>query len=190
MLKRLLAILEPQLVPQVQLLTDVDEGEVSIGAKRQRMLRHQVTGRHVCWVDDDDLVSEDYVASLLGAMASNPDCVGFMAANYCLHVQKGNAIYSKKYSDHGQHLENGKVVYTRRINHLTPVRTSIARGIGGFLDLNRGEDTDYSRRLHESGLLKSETFINKVLYTYLYRPHGKRQEQTNERIIEAARLRR
>jgi hypothetical protein len=63
-LKRLVDILRSQANRDIEVLCDIDNGEVSIGSKRQKLLNSAV-GDYVCFVDDDDLVSEDYVDLIL-----------------------------------------------------------------------------------------------------------------------------
>jgi hypothetical protein len=60
-LERLLSVLTPQVVDGVEILIEKDDGESKIGAKRNRLIG-RATGDYVCGIDDDDLVTSDYVA--------------------------------------------------------------------------------------------------------------------------------
>lgn len=70
---RLLSVLNPQLTPEVEILTDSTPG-ISIGAKRNQLLA-RATGQYVVFIDDDDLVSTNYVSLILQAIQNNPDVV-------------------------------------------------------------------------------------------------------------------
>lgn len=61
----------------------------------------------------------------------------------------------------------GNNEYARFNNHLSPIKKSIALQIG-FKDLKFAEDYDYALRLKNSGLIKSEYFINHDMYHYRY----------------------
>ena len=76
LLRRLLDRLEPQLTDEVELLIERDDGDVPIGAKRQRLLE-RAAGKYHCCLDDDDLVNERYVEKLLDACRKGPDVVSF-----------------------------------------------------------------------------------------------------------------
>lgn len=176
LLQRLLAGLQPQLDAagnKVELIVDIDDGAVSIGAKRQRMLE-RATGRYVCFIDDDDLVSDQYIVKILAAVAAVPDadCVGFKVACYTDEKLMGIATHSMRYVKWADIRDGAQRFYERCPNHLSPVRAELARRVG-FQPINWAEDKDYSHRLRP--LLKSEAFIDEVLYTYLHRRKASRK---------------
>ena len=53
-----------------------DKGGKSIGEKRQEGL-NKATGKYVCWLDDDDNISPDYVETLLRLAEKNTDVLSF-----------------------------------------------------------------------------------------------------------------
>ncbi len=55
------------------------KGTKTIGGKRNDLLNKAV-GEYVCFVDDDDDISDDYFTEILKAIESKPDCVGFEIA--------------------------------------------------------------------------------------------------------------
>jgi hypothetical protein len=61
----------------------------------------------------------------------------------------------------------GNKEHLRFNNHLSPIRKDVALKIG-FKDMAFGEDYDYAKRLKESGLIKTEIYINEDLYHYKY----------------------
>lgn len=148
----------------VELVVACDNKEISIGKKRQNLLEAS-NGEYICYVDDDDWVSDDYVDSLLGAIRENPGVhgVGFLVR--CTvngsNPQLGRAsVRYKKWGDH----QDG-VRYVRPLYHKTPVLRSIALRVG-FQDIRYGEDKIYS-----DGVMKhatTEAYVDKVIYHYRY----------------------
>lgn len=168
MLAALLADLDRQieaadLKDKVEVLTEVDGGTVSIGAKRN-MLIARAQGKYVCFVDDDDMVSERYVALLAKACAEGKDCVGFNgrilvgSANKKVWMDWTISVRYKAWSQ-------DKHRYYRSPNHLSPVLRDIAIKFP-FPDKSNGEDADYSWRMASAGVLGTEAFVEECLYTY------------------------
>lgn len=162
LLDRLFTELRSQILQsgkEVEVLIDGKTG--TIGAKRQRLLEN-AQGEYVAFIDDDDMVSSDYLSSILFALESKPDVVGFMGWITTNGRNKTNFKISK---DCG-YTKTGKG-YERFNNHLSPVKREIALQIG-YKDISFGEDYDYALRLTNSGLIKTERFIAKALYYYQY----------------------
>lgn len=144
---------------EIEILTDNENG--TVGAKRQRLLE-KATSEYVVFIDDDDRVSSDYLRSILFALESSPDVVGFMGFITTNGRYKTNFKISK---DCGY--ETTARGYERFNNHLSPIKRSIALQIG-YKDMSFQEDYDYAVRLVNSGLVKTERFISKHLYFYQY----------------------
>lgn len=189
-LERLMSHLRPQLTDDVQAVVFADEGELSIGAKRDRMLREPaVTAPWVSQFDDDDLPAPDYVSRVLAVITSPdpPDVVGFLLRYYVDGREAGAAVHS-----YGAEAYQFPVMPRRQRwrrmnrlpNHLNPVRRELALRVG-FKPLDSGEDSDYARRLAE--LKPREVFIPEYLYTYDYR-RDRRDELTHaKRLADAHR---
>ncbi len=143
----------------VEMLASVDSGEKSIGQKRNELLL-AAKGDYIVFIDDDDLVACNYVSSIINAiMNKKPDCVGI----------KGVLIEKNKPNQYFLHSIKYKTWYTKNSihyrcpNHLNPVKRSLALDTR-FENISSGEDYDYSLRLNEK--LKTEVFINQILYYY------------------------
>ena len=63
-LNRVLQVLEPQKTDDVEILIESDERQMTIGQKRNKLLDRAI-GDYICYVDDDDLVSVDYIEKIL-----------------------------------------------------------------------------------------------------------------------------
>lgn len=186
-LRALLSVLQPQVDAHdgVELLIREDEGQETVGAKRNKLM-YKATGDYICYVDDDDMVPADYVQSILSAIGggrfvydpvadkvilcktSQPDVVGMkgdMIVNagdkkpevFIHSIQYGNRTDPDKswYSKDG--------IYYRCPNHISPVRRELALEVR-FPEMDHGEDRDYSLRLLP--LLMTEVFIDKCMYIY------------------------
>lgn len=158
LLGRLLKILKPQMADSVEILIEEDGGEMSTGEKRNILLKKAV-GDYVAFVDDDDMVSINYVAKILWAVQTNPDCCSL----------KGLLIREKDYYEFYHSIQHRKWYrkgdkFFRCPNHLNTVKREWALQ-AGFPDLYKGEDKDYSERLRP--LLKNQEKIKGILYYYL-----------------------
>ena len=150
---------------KIEIVVSQDSGEKTVGHKRNEIIS-SANGRFVCFVDDDDKVSEDYIRLCANAITNveDLDCIGFSGMYYVNGIPKMTFNHANRNAGHYKD-ENG--IQYRPINHLNPVRTSIARQIG-FPEKNFGEDSDYCDVLFSSNLLEKEVVINKVLYHYFY----------------------
>ena len=164
-LNRLLSILKEQADDRVEILVSVDSGEKSVGAKRNELVKASC-GKYLAFIDDDDIVSDDYVDLILKAIQDGPDVVGLQLDYYQDGVFYGVAYHSIEYRSWYQepNHENGTNNYYRNPNHLNPVKREFASSIL-YPEIDIGEDRDYSMRL--LSLLNSEHYIKKPIYTYL-----------------------
>lgn len=136
---------------------------MTTGFKRNLLLDDAEDSRALCFVDDDDALHPAYLSSILKAMDSRPDVVGFKTRRFVEGKQIGEAIHSIRYK-RSQTVSFGDWIrYERVPNHLNPVRTELAREVR-FKDITYGEDHDYADRLRP--LLKTEKFIDQYLYDY------------------------
>lgn len=170
-LDRLLQILNPQIEKykgEVEIVINTDNGEKSIGTKRNELLERSL-GQYIAFVDDDDIVEPYYVEEVLGAIKSNPDVVGIHLLHKEDGVLKGLTYHSLKYDKWWQETNKDNPTlmnYYRNPNHLNPIKREYATQIG-FPHINIGEDRDYSYRILP--YLKSEVYIDKPIYHYMVR---------------------
>lgn len=161
-LARLLGVLEKQLTPEVEVLTEVDNREITTGAKRNILL-NKAQGKYVVFVDDDDLVSETYVQDILEAAKEDKDAIVFQGWITTNGQNKRRFKLSKDYP-----YSTKDNVYYRYPNHIVPIRATIAKKFK-FPDKVYGEDYQWATAIHRSKLIKTETKIDKELYYYLYK---------------------
>lgn len=153
----------------MQVVSLSDNRTLSIGDKRNRLMA-MATGDYICFVDDDDRVSPNYVANILKALSSRPDGVGFVGEmSFPMPVSgklKRERFYHTLANRSYKKSERG---YERPLNHLNPIRRDIAI-LYPFEAINIGEDTDWAMRICRDQVLQREVWINEVMYFYDFRP--------------------
>lgn len=141
-----------------------DDGDYSsIGAKRNAMVARVITP-YMAFVDDDDMVSSNYVALILNALKSEPHCCSLRGVITTDGENPKPFLHSIQYDRIYE--EDG--VYYRPPNHLNTIRTEIVRAYP-FPDWNLSEDSNFCIRMCGDGVLKKEATISEVLYHYQYR---------------------
>ena len=151
----------------IEVLTNVDNGELSIGSKRNELLQ-RAKGDYVAFVDDDDVVTESYFKNIFEGIERKVDCCSLKGIITEDGINPLIFEHSIKYSEYKTNPDHMPVRYERFPNHLNTIRASIAKQFK-FPEKNHGEDTDWATQIHKSGLIKSEYYIDEVIYHYLYR---------------------
>lgn len=147
---------------KVEILYFLDNGQHTIGFKRNSLLR-QSNGYYVCFVDDDDDVHENYVAMICQKLENSPDCVSLKGIITIDGREPRTFLHSIQYKEW---FEQQKVYY-RPPNHLNPIRRNIAIQFL-FPETNLYEDKEWSLQIAKSGLLKKEEVIDIPYYFYTY----------------------
>lgn len=145
----------------VDVLID-DDTTCSIGVKRNNLLQRVITD-YVCFIDDDDRISNEYLQLVLTGIDTDPDCCSL---NGIITTDGANPKPFKHSIEYKEMYERDGVYY-RPPNHLNVVRSSIAKQMV-FPDWQRSEDSNYCFQLRDSGLLKVEYKIEPILYYYDY----------------------
>jgi glycosyltransferase involved in cell wall biosynthesis len=141
----------------IEFIYEIDNGEMTIGEKRNKLLL-RAQGEYVCFVDDDDNVADDYIESIMNALETKPDCVGIEGILKC---QAGDLIF--RHSIQFQCWYTGSDAFYRTPNHLNPVKRKIALNVC-FPSKNFGEDQHYSDGIKRQ--LKTEKYIDHPIYFY------------------------
>lgn len=131
---------------------------------------------YVSFIDDDDLVTEDYVSSIL-PLLDGVDTVQFHQAYYhdgiykfterrCLSWTTGNksaSLYRQMFRYIPDHF--------RDISHLSAIRRELVLPFRNATDTlsEHAEDSRWVDDMRAAGVLKTEHVVEKVLYHYLFR---------------------
>lgn len=148
----------------IEVLTDEAPKGKSIGKKRNDLLQ-SAQGEYVCFIDDDDKISNDYIRLILKALKQKPDCVSLKGVITFDGQSPKVFEHSIKYAEY--RTTANVITYERYPNHLNVIKSSIAKQFK-FPEINFGEDTDWATQIKESGLLKKEYYIDEILYYYKY----------------------
>lgn len=152
-------IISNGLTDSVQILSFCDTKDVSVGIKRNWLLENS-NGKYVCFLDDDDDISENYVISLFNGTLNDSDCVTFLGEYH----ENGLVTDFSISTIHNRNYNENTCLY-RLPNHLCPVKREIALSCM-FTDKNFGEDSDYAEKINL--MIKNEFHIKEKLYFYLF----------------------
>jgi glycosyltransferase involved in cell wall biosynthesis len=161
---RLVDMLAPQLAPDVEVSVLWNRGDKNIGEYRQALVE-DARGEYVSFVDDDDRLPDYYVAAILEALKSKPDCVGFRVQVRDLSERPISSKYRDYVAFHSirydRWYQKGHRFF-RNVTHLNPVRRDLAVKVP-FVG-NRAEDHEWAKRV--GPLLKSEVYVDRPMYFY------------------------
>jgi glycosyltransferase involved in cell wall biosynthesis len=168
-LAKLMACIDKQKTDEVEVLFSLDNGDKTTGQKRNELLE-QAQGEYTAFLDDDDMISDDYVSLVLDAInKSNPDVIGMHLLMTVDGENEERTYHALKYDhwwDEPDPERPGRTRYFRNPNHLNPVKKELALKTK-FIDTDWGEDLEYSKGLLQ--YLKTEEYIESPIYYYLCR---------------------
>lgn len=156
-----LAALQAKIAAQpgdIEHLVLCDNRARSIGAKRQALM-DIARGDYVAFVDDDDDISDDYVASLLTAIQSGADCITFHQRAIYNGIES-EVRFGVKHQD-GPFTPGG--ITLRAPWHVCAWKRDIVTGCQ-FLETNYGEDLAWC--LQARRRIKTGFHIPRILHTY------------------------
>ena len=143
-----------------EVLLSVHDPKLTLGDNRNRQLR-EATAEYIAFVDDDDWVAPDYFHRIMPLLDS--DTVGFRVQLYTAY--KGYTKYclilrGLKYGPATDPFHGG-------LSHLHPIRRELA--LQAKFDAGQGEDYRWGTKLWTLGIVKSENYIDDVMYHYFWR---------------------
>lgn len=146
----------------VEIVSEMDDGSLTIGEKRN-IITARATGTFVVSIDDDDDIHPQYLSLVISALRRNPnaDVLGLRGEMLFENGTRQTFVYSNTYTTY----RTIDGVMTRPPHHLNPMRRSIALEFP-FEHVRAHEDADVSRRMARAGVLKQEVMIEPVLYVY------------------------
>jgi glycosyltransferase involved in cell wall biosynthesis len=159
LLDRMIANLRSQIKnpDQVEILTYSDNGEMTTGFKRNKLLERS-KGKYVVFIDDDDDIPEYYVEEILKGAKSNCDSMAINGTMRTHRLFTWDIRQSNPYKQIGNH-------FLRYPNHITPIKRKHAIKIG-FPNKTIGEDFEFATKLRDAKLLQTEYVIKKPMYLY------------------------
>lgn len=156
-IKPLLQSLHEQATDEVEVLIDAHETD-NVGKKRNRLLL-QASGEYVVAIDSDDHIAPNYIALILDAIKTHPDCVGI---NGFITTDGANKRLWYISIDFKRWFTMGAAYY-RTPNHISPIRRELALK-AMFPEIAFAEDHEFSVRVFP--FLKTEVKIKQPIYHY------------------------
>ena len=157
--------LKRQQTTEVEILTELDAGELSIGAKRQALMERS-KGDFIVSIDDDDLVAADYMSSILYILHNKiVDCIGIQGIirEPLRREQDRNFYCDLKYKD--AFFGFGRAYLP--ILHICPILRTIAIK-ERYPFISCGEDGQWLAKVSKH--LKTQEIINRPIYVYNCNP--------------------
>jgi glycosyltransferase involved in cell wall biosynthesis len=142
----------------VEIIVDSDNMNKSVGKKRNDLIE-KAQGEFICFIDDDDFVSENYLSTILYHLNSSIDILLIAIEHIENGVNKPKIIPSL-YIDN---LNTGEAVFKTNHFHLCPHKKSIARNVL-FECVNFAEDMFYSQKMVRH--INNSFLISQPLYIY------------------------
>lgn len=142
----------------VEHLVLCDNRARSIGAKRQALV-DIARGQYITFVDDDDDVSDDYVASLLRAAETGADVITFRQR--AIYKGMESEVHFGINNQDGQFTPGG--ITLRAPWHVCAWRREVVAGCL-FGESNYGEDLVWCQQARKR--IKTAHHIDRVLHTY------------------------
>jgi len=144
----------------VEVLVLTDNRAMSVGAKRNALVATS-SGDYVVFVDDDDMVADDYIDALLAAATTRRDVLTFTMEYRYNGEKQWLTKQSLRYPLHGRRVRPD--LWRITPHHTSAVRRDIAERLT-FQDSSYGEDRDWARQLKVAA--RTEHVIDRVLYIY------------------------
>lgn len=145
------------------IITNLDNREKTTGQKRNELIQSAVDvgARYIAFHDSDDLPGSTYMQRGLEVARSGMDC-GELWGQIYWSGKLGKPFHHSIV--HKEWWEDDKFYY-RCPNHLNFMKLDLVKDVK-FPDQNFGEDGQWSMKIKELGLLKTEFKIPEVIYHY------------------------
>jgi hypothetical protein len=147
--------------PEIRL--DYDNRDSTVGEKRQRLLQG-AQGKYMCFVDDDDELTDEYFQDLFAFTQSGCDVMR-------LHGRIGSFVFTHSIEFKNSFMARPPNEFLRTPNHLNPMLTDIGKLVH-FKSVKRGEDFEWSVTLSNLGVLRSEYRPDPGHLHYIYNYRG------------------
>jgi glycosyltransferase involved in cell wall biosynthesis len=162
-LKKLISELHKQISKNyaeeiVEILIDTDNMTKLVGQKRNDLI-NKAKGHFVCFIDDDDFITENYLSTILNHLNIGIDILLIGIS----HIENGinkTKILPSLFIDN---LTTNEVVFKTNHFHLCPHKKSIAELIS-FDCVNFAEDMIYSQKMVKH--ISNHAVISDPIYIY------------------------
>lgn len=176
---------------EIEFLLNVSMEDIKVGKKRNDLIKF-ANSDYFCFIDDDDLITENYFSKIITSLSYDVDAVGIMGRIHYLKTKKiipfihSTTQYTnltkdttksgkflllrdlkEKFNTIKYPLDDDTLIHLSLISHLCPIRLNLIKEIQ-FKEINYGEDIPWFLELLNKKIIKKEAFINEIIYEYLY----------------------
>jgi hypothetical protein len=142
----------------IEVIVDTDNMSKSVGQKRNDLI-HKAQGEFICFIDDDDFISENYLSSILYNLNSAIDIL-LIGIEHIVNGVNSIKILPSLYIDN---LNTGEAVLKTNHLHLCPHKKSISEMVL-FDCVNFAEDMIYSQKIVKH--INNYYLIKNPIYIY------------------------
>ena len=142
----------------IEVIVDTDNMNKSVGQKRNDLIQKS-QGEFICFIDDDDFISENYLSSILHHLNSGIDIL-LIGIEHIVNGVNQTKILPSLYIDN---LNTGEAVLKTNHFHLCPHKKSIAERVL-FDCINFAEDMIYSQKMVK--YINNSYVLSTPLYIY------------------------
>lgn len=140
----------------IEVIVEKDNGEMSVGQKRNLLIKKS-KGEYICFIDDDDFISFDYLEKILENLKGD---ILTIRIKHIVNGIESKPIQPSLYIDN---LETNDVIFKTNHFHLCPHLREKAIEVM-FREINFAEDMDYSQKLVK--YIQNYEQITDELYIY------------------------
>lgn len=141
------------------------DGGISIGEKRNRLTKI-ANAKYLCFLDDDESISPNYVESLLRLCLQDQDICTFRAM---VKLQSFWSLIDMRLMYKVNDQISPDYTVRRPPWHICPVRSVYAKSFE-FKDINNAEDFEWMQRV--LSCCTSEAHTDQILFCYNHGPHS------------------
>jgi glycosyltransferase involved in cell wall biosynthesis len=157
-----------------------DNKSMTVGAKRNHLIS-MATGEYIAFIDDDDWVSDNYIARTLEYIDQNPGTDCFTPAGTITRDGKHTQNYHFDLA-HGRNYNRQGIAY-RSPNHICIVKRNKVKNIP-FPKKSLSEDNVWASKIRKE--LVSQVNMPDVHYYYQFSYNGTETQHTLKRIKKDA----
>jgi hypothetical protein len=120
-------------------------------------------GQYSNFIDDDDLIPANYVDRIYPLLDGSVDYVGFRLQMYVDDQKQQPTFHSLRYPEWNGDQDG----WYRDISHINPIRRELALAVP--MSGGHGEDHRWADALRAKNIVKTEHFVDEVMYFYYFR---------------------
>jgi glycosyltransferase involved in cell wall biosynthesis len=154
------------------------EGGLSIGKKRESLVK-QAKGKYLCFLDDDETISPNYIETLLRMCNEGKDVCSF---NALVKLENAWGIVNMSLNNPVNEEFTPDRIVNRPPWHMCPVKSEYAK-LYEFSDTNNAEDFEWFAKVLTH--CKTESKTNRIIFQYNHGQHSEAdaiERKKNERL--------